>query len=83
VELEIEKNVEIDCCSMLRGQSQFMIKQACKKIQIFETLSYLSKQGCNMIQIFESLDLVLSNIHVTCFEHVISVLGSMAHTSHL
>jgi hypothetical protein len=52
-------------------------------IEIFETLSCLSKQGCNMIQIFESLDLVLSNMHVTWFKHVISIMGSMAHTSHL
>jgi hypothetical protein len=36
-----------------------------------------------MIQIFESLDLVFSNMHVSCFNHVISVLGRMAHTSHL
>jgi hypothetical protein len=40
-------------------------------------------KGCNMIQIFESLDLALSNMHVSCFKHVISVMGSMAHTSHL
>jgi hypothetical protein len=52
-------------------------------IQVFETLSCLSKQGCNMIQIFESLDIVLSDMHVSCFKHVISVLGIMAHTSHL
>jgi hypothetical protein len=69
---------------MLRGQSQFLyVKQGCNKIQIFETLSCLSKQGCNMIQIFEPLGLVLLNMHVSCFKHVISVLGSMAHTSHL
>jgi hypothetical protein len=33
-----------------------------------------------MIQIFEILYLVLSNMHVTCFKHVILVMGSMAHT---
>jgi hypothetical protein len=53
------------------------------RFKIFETLSCLSKQGCDMIQIFESLGLVLSIMHVSCFKHVISVLGSMAHTSHL
>jgi hypothetical protein len=53
------------------------------RFKIFESLSCLSKQGYNMIQIFESMDFILSNMHVSCFKYVISVLGGMAHISHL
>jgi hypothetical protein len=70
-------------CSRLFLELGLVCQTGCNMIQIFEIFSCLSKQGCIMIQILESLDLVVSNMHVTWFKHVISVTGSMAHTSHL
>jgi hypothetical protein len=52
-------------------------------VWIHEKLQLDPLRLVRIIQIFESLDLVLSNMHVSCFNHVISVLGSMAYTSHL